>query len=186
MPRCRDERSIPSIRTYREVAVRGASGYSAIAPPYMLHLAPGPWRCCLVGLVGPGGVAGDAGGAGVGTSCLSRAGASWHAWLGLLCPPFKHEIDTRNGSSALNMIKRLCSFCLCCAASTAFPRIIIPERQTYGDKVRPTRSSPEAKLGLVRRYSSVERPGDWSACGVGVVRKRLPARKTLLILCVAS
>ena len=32
----------------------------------------------------------------------------------------------------------------------------------------------------------VERPGDWSACGVGVVRKRLPARKTLLILCVAG
>ena len=31
---------------------------------------------------------------------------------------------------------------------------------------------------------TVEWPGDWSACGVGVVRKRLPARKTLLILCV--
>ena len=31
---------------------------------------------------------------------------------------------------------------------------------------------------------TVERPGDWSAYGVSVVRKRLPARKTLLILCV--
>ena len=36
------------------------------------------------------------------------------------------------------------------------------------------------------RYPSVERPGDWSACGLGVVRERLPARKALLILCVAS
>ena len=35
-------------------------------------------------------------------------------------------------------------------------------------------------------YRTVERPGDWSACGVGVIRKRLPARKTLLILCVAG
>ena len=30
---------------------------------------------------------------------------------------------------------------------------------------------------------TVERPGDWSAYGVSVVRKRLPARKTVLILC---
>ena len=37
----------------------------------------------------------------------------------------------------------------------------------------------KGRVAYDSKLMTVERPGDWSACDVGVVRKRLPARKTL-------